>query len=142
VGGTVSRNDTGLPAQHPHSARDGCTVQVGQTVSGSDSQAMLEGRRSGDSPLTWVPARCQSIQCSSRGSRYGVAARSWPRARRSLTQGARFLEQDGDSPEGGAKPSNETEVCPRGAEADCLFGPLRLFGPWAFLCLGPRPCGV
>jgi hypothetical protein len=30
VGGTVSRNDTGLPAQHPHSVRDGCTVRVGE----------------------------------------------------------------------------------------------------------------
>jgi hypothetical protein len=42
----------------------------------------------------------------------------------------------------GACPSSEKKVCPRGAKADCLFGPLRLFGPWAFLCLGLRPCKV
>jgi hypothetical protein len=38
------------------------------------------------------------------------------------------LERGGDSPEG---------YCDR-----LLDGPLRLFGPWALLCLGPRPCTV
>jgi hypothetical protein len=34
VGGTVSRNDTGLPAQYPHSTGDGHTVRVGRTAPG------------------------------------------------------------------------------------------------------------
>jgi hypothetical protein len=34
VGGTVSLNDTGLPAQHPHSTGDGHTVRVGRTAPG------------------------------------------------------------------------------------------------------------
>jgi hypothetical protein len=29
VGGTVSWNDTGLPTQYPHSARDGRAARVG-----------------------------------------------------------------------------------------------------------------
>jgi hypothetical protein len=61
VGGTVSRNDTGLPAQHPHSVRDGHTMRVGRTTLGYDSQAISEGRHGGDSPLTRVPARRQRI---------------------------------------------------------------------------------
>jgi hypothetical protein len=61
VCGTVLRNDTGHPAQHPHSAGDGCTVRVGPTTSGSDSQAVSEDRRGGDSPLTRAPAMCQSF---------------------------------------------------------------------------------
>jgi hypothetical protein len=61
VGGTVSWNDTGLPAQHPHNIGDGRTVRVGRTASGYDSQVVSEGRRGLDSPLTWASARCQSI---------------------------------------------------------------------------------
>jgi hypothetical protein len=61
VGGTVSWNDTGLPAQHLHNVGDGRTVRVGQTASGYDSQAVSEGRCGGDSPLTRAPARRQSI---------------------------------------------------------------------------------
>jgi hypothetical protein len=39
MGGIVLQiNDTGHPAQHPHSAGDGCTVWVGRTTPGSDSQ--------------------------------------------------------------------------------------------------------
>jgi hypothetical protein len=34
VGGTVSWNDTGLPAQRPHSTGDGHTVRVSQTTLG------------------------------------------------------------------------------------------------------------
>jgi hypothetical protein len=51
----VSWNDTGLPAQRPHSAGDGCTTP------GYDSQAVSEGRRGMDLPLTWAPARHHSI---------------------------------------------------------------------------------
>jgi hypothetical protein len=61
VCGTLLRNDTGHPAQHPHNAGDGCTVRVGQTVLGSDSQAVSEDWRGGDSPLNWAPAMCQSF---------------------------------------------------------------------------------
>jgi hypothetical protein len=61
VGGTVSWNDTGLLAQHPHSAGDGRTVRVGRTTPGYDSQTVSEDRRGGDSPLTRAPVTCQSI---------------------------------------------------------------------------------
>jgi hypothetical protein len=56
-----------------------------------------------------------------------------PRRRQALEQGGGFvmrclpLERDRGSPEGR-----------RGR----FVGPLRLFGPWAFLCLGLRPCGA
>jgi hypothetical protein len=42
----------------------------------------------------------------------------------------------------GTWPSNEAEVRSRGAGGPLFVGPLRLSGPWALLCLGPRPCGV
>jgi hypothetical protein len=61
VGDTVSRNDTGLLAQHPHNIGGGCTVRVGRTEPGSDSQAALEDRRGGDLPLTRAPETRQSI---------------------------------------------------------------------------------
>jgi hypothetical protein len=48
--------DTGLPAQLPYSARDGLTRRVGGTTPGYDSQAVSEGRRGKDSPLTRTPA--------------------------------------------------------------------------------------
>jgi hypothetical protein len=38
------RVDTGLPAQIPHSSRDGLIGRVGGTTSGYDSQAVSEGR--------------------------------------------------------------------------------------------------
>jgi hypothetical protein len=44
--------DTGLPAQLPHSIGDGRTGRVGGIALGYDSQAVSEGRRGGDSPLT------------------------------------------------------------------------------------------
>jgi hypothetical protein len=53
--------DTDLPAQLPHSARDGRTRQVGRTALGYDSQAVSKGRRGGDSPLTRAPTACHSI---------------------------------------------------------------------------------
>jgi hypothetical protein len=53
--------DTGFPAQLPHSARDGHTGRVSGTVPGYDSQAVSEGRRGRDSPLTRAPVACQSI---------------------------------------------------------------------------------
>jgi hypothetical protein len=55
------RVDTNLPAQLPHSARDGHTRRVGGTAPGYDSQVVSEGRRGGDSPLTQAPSVCQSI---------------------------------------------------------------------------------
>jgi hypothetical protein len=57
----MSWNDTGLPAQYPHSTGDGRKMRVGRTTSGYDSQAVSEGRRDRDSPLTRVPVTCQSI---------------------------------------------------------------------------------
>jgi hypothetical protein len=51
----MSGNDTGLAAQLPHSAGDGRTVRVGRTAPGYDSQAVPEGRRGRDLPLTWAP---------------------------------------------------------------------------------------
>jgi hypothetical protein len=53
--------DIGLPAKLPHSAMDGRTGGLSGTASGYDSQAVSEGRRGGDSPLTRAPAACQSI---------------------------------------------------------------------------------
>jgi hypothetical protein len=53
--------DTGLPAHLPHSVEDGRTGRVGGTTPGYDSQAVSEGRRGGDLPLTRVPAVCQRI---------------------------------------------------------------------------------
>jgi hypothetical protein len=96
--------DTGLPAQLPHSAGDGCTTRVGGTAPGYDSQAVSEGRRGRDSPLTRAPAACQSIQCSGRGSWCGVMGLRRPRARRRLAQGC-------------IRPSSEVEVRPRGRQA-------------------------
>jgi hypothetical protein len=61
VGNTVSWNDTGLPAQHPHNVGDGRTVRVGRTAQGYDSQAVSEGWCGEDSPLIWAPVTCQSI---------------------------------------------------------------------------------
>jgi hypothetical protein len=61
VGGTVSWNDTGLPAQLPHSAVDDRTARVGGTAPGYDSQAVSEGWRGRDSPLTWAPTTYQGI---------------------------------------------------------------------------------
>jgi hypothetical protein len=61
VGDTMSWNDTDLPAQHPHNAGDGRTVQVGRTTPGYDSQAVSEGRHGGNSLLTQAPMTCQSI---------------------------------------------------------------------------------
>jgi hypothetical protein len=55
------RVDAGLPAQLPHSARDGRIGSVGGTALGYDSQAVSEGRHGEDSPLTQAPAACQSI---------------------------------------------------------------------------------
>jgi hypothetical protein len=96
--------DTGLPAQLPHSAGDGCTTRVGGTAPGYDSQAVSKGRRGRDSPLTRAPAACQSIQCSGRGSWCGVMGLRRPRARRRL---ARWC----------IRPSSEVEVRPRGRQA-------------------------
>jgi hypothetical protein len=61
VGGTVSWNDTSLPAQHPYNAEDGRTMQVGRTTPGYDSQVVSEDWGGGDSPLTRAPMTCQSI---------------------------------------------------------------------------------
>jgi hypothetical protein len=52
--------DTGLPAQ-PHSAGNGRSGRVSETVPGYDSQAVSKSRRGGDSPLTRAPTACQSI---------------------------------------------------------------------------------
>jgi hypothetical protein len=61
VGGTVSRNDTDLPAQLPHNAGDGRAMRVGVTVPGYDSQVVSEGRCGGDSPLTQALATYRGI---------------------------------------------------------------------------------
>jgi hypothetical protein len=55
------RIDTSLPAQLPHSSRDGCTGRVSGIVPGYDSLAVSEGRCGGDLPLTRAPAERQSI---------------------------------------------------------------------------------
>jgi hypothetical protein len=52
------RVDTGLPAQLPYSAMDGLSRRVGGQTSGYDSQAVSEGRRGEDSPLTQALAVC------------------------------------------------------------------------------------
>jgi hypothetical protein len=61
VGGIVLQNDTGHPAQHPHSTEDGCTMRVGRTMPGSDAQEVSEDRHGGDSPLTRAPVMHQGI---------------------------------------------------------------------------------
>jgi hypothetical protein len=50
-----------LTPAFPHNTGDGRIVRVGGTMPGYDSQAVSEGRRGGDSPLTRAPAACQSI---------------------------------------------------------------------------------
>jgi hypothetical protein len=107
VGGTVSWNDTGLPAQLPRSAE--VTAQRGLVEQHRDmtpSQVVSEGRRG------------------------GVAGLGWPRARRSLARGSEFLERGGDSSEGassprarrrfargGVQPSSRVGTHPRGRQA-------------------------
>jgi hypothetical protein len=44
--------DTGLPAQFPYNTRDGLAGRVCGTAPGYDSQAVSEGRRGEDLPLT------------------------------------------------------------------------------------------
>jgi hypothetical protein len=61
--------DTGLTAQRRIVAG---MASRGGTAPGFNSQAASEGRRGGDSPLTWAPTACQSIQCSGRGSGRGI----------------------------------------------------------------------
>jgi hypothetical protein len=51
----------GMTPAFPHSAEDGRTARVGGTALGYDSQAVSEGRRGGDSPLTQAPATYQGI---------------------------------------------------------------------------------
>jgi hypothetical protein len=95
VDDTVLRNDTDLPAQHPHNARDGCTVRVGRTTLGSDSQAVSEDRRGGDPPLTRVPVMCQSHSMPQPGEQvrcHGSRAASGS------------LERGGNSSEGAPSP--------------------------------------
>jgi hypothetical protein len=110
VGDTVLWNDTGLPAQHPHSAGDGRTVQVGRTALGPDSQAVSENRCGGDSPLTQAPRDMSEHSMPQSGEQVWCRwtraasseaephARGWvPRMRRELARG-------------GAKPSSEAGV--------------------------------
>jgi hypothetical protein len=56
------------------------------------------------------------------------------------------LERGGNSPEGASSPRARRvfRVAAPAPRTSCqLFvAPPRVFGPWAFLCLGPRPCGV
>jgi hypothetical protein len=59
--GSGQHSVTKLTLAFPHSARDGCTGLVSGTTPRYDSQAVLEGQRGGDSPLTQAPAVCQSI---------------------------------------------------------------------------------
>jgi hypothetical protein len=51
----------GMTPAFPHSVGGGRTVRVGRTALGYDSQAVSEGRRGGDSPLTRAPMMYQSI---------------------------------------------------------------------------------
>jgi hypothetical protein len=117
VGGTVSWNDTGLPAQHPHNTGDGRTVRVCRTAPGYDSQAVSEGRHGKDWPLTWAPVTHQSISCSGRESRCGVVGLRRPRARRRLIQGVWVPRARQRLARGGVKPSSEAEIHPRGRQA-------------------------
>jgi hypothetical protein len=129
--------DTGLTAQCRTVA---AMASRGGTVPGYDSQAALEGRHGGDSPLTQAPAACQSIQCSGQGSGRGVTSlwrwthaslerggvppegASSPRARRSHARGVsspRARRSFGVTAPG---PSSEAEFCSRGVGAGCLLG--------------------
>jgi hypothetical protein len=83
-------------------------------------------------------------------------SRGWvPRARRGLAWGEVEPSCEVESHPGGVKPSSEagischgtwpsseTEIRQRGAGGRLFVGPLRLFGPSAFLCLGTRSCVV
>jgi hypothetical protein len=73
-------------------------------------------------------------EAHARGLGPSCEAGTSPRGRHTLERGGGFmvrcllLKRDEGSPEGS-----------QGWQFD---GPLRLFGPWAFLCLGLRPCGA
>jgi hypothetical protein len=88
-----------------------------------------------------------------------------PRVRQRLARGVPVSRAMCKLTRGGVRPSSEAETCPRGCQAlkqggdsaaqrwalkrdgdspegycDRPFGgPLRLLGPWALLCFGPRP---
>jgi hypothetical protein len=61
VDGTVSRSRHWPYCTVSYSAKDGLTKRVGETAPGYDFQAVSEGRRGGDSPLTRAPASYWSI---------------------------------------------------------------------------------
>jgi hypothetical protein len=143
VGGTVLWNDTGLPAQHPHNVGDGRIVRVGRTAPGSDSQAVSEGRRGGDSPLTWVGGVGTAPQVEGDLERDGASreglgpsseAGTRPRGRLALERGGGFVMRRLPLERGGG--------LLEGRRGRLFVGPLRFFGPWAFLDFGLRPCGA
>jgi hypothetical protein len=84
--------------------------------------------------VLWVESGLEQDGNSLRDLGPSSEAETHPRGRQALERSEGFvvrrlaLERDGGSPEG----------C-RGRLFD---GPLRLFGPWAFLCLAPRSCKV
>jgi hypothetical protein len=142
--------DTGLPAQLPHSAKDGRTGRVGGTAPGCDSQAVSEVRRGGDSPFDsgarGVPehlmlssgewARRHEFEAASSG------AENRPRRRKTLERG-------GESPEGALGPRARWRIA-RGASRPAGWwavmvsfgrGPSRFgLGPQAVCFLGLVAC--
>jgi hypothetical protein len=89
----------------PYSGGNGLTERVDETALVYDSQAVLEGQHGVDSSLTRVPALCQNIKCSDRGSGCGssepVRASSEAESR---PRGGPALERGGVSPEGASNP--------------------------------------
>jgi hypothetical protein len=127
--------------------RDCFTGRVGRTVPGYDSRAVSEGRRDEDSPFDLgacgVPG--QLMPWSGEWAQASRVRGGLERSRESL-EGAPSPRAWRRFARGGAEPSSEAEIGPRGhlpLEQDgsspegcrgwLLVGTLRLFGSWALL---------
>jgi hypothetical protein len=110
--------DTGLPAQLPHSAKNGRTGRVGGTATGHDSQAVSEGRHGEDSPFD--PGTCgvpeQLMLWSGEWARVSRARGGLERSGESL-EGAPSPRARRRIARGGAGPSSEAEIRPRERQA-------------------------
>jgi hypothetical protein len=97
--------DSSLPAQLPHSAKNGRTGRVGRTTPGYDSQAVSEGWRGEDSPFDpgahGVPEHLM-LWSGEWTRRHGPVAASNEAENR--PRGRQPLERGGESPEGALGP--------------------------------------
>jgi hypothetical protein len=132
VGGIVSRNDTGLPAQRRrwlHSV--GWSNSVGISFPGGVRGPAWRGfafdpgaRDEPEHSMPWWgggQVRCRGSRAASSGAE--PHARGWvPRARRELARGDVKPSSEAEVSWFEACPSSETKVHPRGAEAGYLMG--------------------